>query len=108
MSRVERPGPRRENPQEARIRAVVDSLVSDDSASDVYVQFARELMLAQRRSQRPDNSERRMQKPGCGVAGYTPELVKRVVTKWFRRGLSGHLLWLIGEELMPKPEVFHG
>lgn len=108
MSRCERPEPRPDNPHEMRIRAVVDALVTEDSEKATYVLFARELMLAQRPSQRPDNSECRMQKPECRTAGYTPEPVKRVVMKWFRRGLSGHLLWLIGKELIPVPEVRNG
>ena len=108
MGRVSRPGPLRGGPGPERIREVVDSLVKDENRKQAYLAFAQELMFAERRSARRDSSEVRMQKPECRMAGYTPEPVKRVVMKWFRRGLSGHLLWLIGKELIPEPEVFHG
>jgi len=46
--------------------------------------FARELVVSMHRAPDPDFSRR----------------TKRIVTKWFRRGLSGHALWRIGEALI--------
>ena len=100
MSRRHRHPPHGESPHELRLRAVVDSLVVDSSEKAAYIAFARELMAAQRRSTRPDSPEFRYQKPECSMGGYTPEPVKRVVMKWFRRGLSGHLMWLIGRSVL--------
>jgi hypothetical protein len=89
-----------ESPHEPRLRAVVESLVKDSSEKEAYLAFAHELTRALRRSERQDRPEFRNQKPEFRVAGYTPEPVKRVVVKWFRRGLSGHLMWLIGKEIL--------
>ncbi len=136
MSRCERPGPRRENPRETRIRAVVDALVSSDSDKVAYLQFARELTAAERHARRSDSPGFRCQKPefritgdrtrptrgrdpsiGVGVTGAAegasyivrrpssqmPDYsmrTKRVVMKWFARGLHGNILWRIGEAIL--------
>jgi hypothetical protein len=83
-----------------------------------YMRFARELYAKLRHESQA--SSRRLQgrlgtrseiakpisvmspPPECRVAGYTPEPVKRVVLRWFRRGLSGHLMWLIGKRLLSR------
>jgi hypothetical protein len=93
MSRCERPEPRPDNPHEMRIRAVVDALVTEDSEKATYIQFARELTRSSRHAS-----------PSGAFPDFSIE-TKRIVAKWFRRGLSGHLLWLIGKELIPVPEV---
>jgi len=43
---------------------------------------------------------------GVGVTnGRDPsQRIKRIVAKWFGRGLSGHKLWLIGEALLRNPD----
>jgi hypothetical protein len=83
-----------------RLWAIVDSLVTGSSEKAAYVAFAQELMLAQRRSARPDNSGVRMQKSECRIDGDMTDRMKRVVEKWFRRGLSGHLMWLVGRAVL--------
>ena len=103
MRRRERQQPGHESPHEQRLREVVSELVQEESQKAAYLAFAHELMAAQRRSARQDSSESRYQKPECRMGGYTPEPVKRVVMKWFRRGLSGHLMWLIGKEVLGTP-----
>lgn len=100
MSTCERPGPRRERPEEERIREVVDSVVDDDSMKEAYVAFAHELVRAERASYNVHLCSLRF--PDYG------RRTKMVVMKWFQRGLSGKVMWLIGEQLIPKPEVFHG
>jgi len=59
-------------------------------------------MLAERRSARQDNSECRMQISDCRIGGSANEAVKRIVAKWFERGLHGNLLWLIGEAILDR------
>ncbi len=81
------------------LREVVAEVVPEEEC-ERYVVFARELVRAERRSARPEKSEFRNQKPQGRVAGYTPEPVKRVVMKHFRRGLHGNLMRRIGERLM--------
>jgi len=49
-----------------------------------YVEFARELLVTLRRVQLPDFNRS----------------TKAVAAKWFNRGLSGHVLWLIGSEIL--------
>jgi len=105
MSRRKRPQPEHRSPHELRLREIVNELVSDDSQKQAYLAFARELMIAQRRSARPESPEFRNQKPEFRIAGYTPEPAKRVVEKWFRRGLHGKLLWLIGEAILGEARI---
>jgi hypothetical protein len=116
MSRKKRQESEHRNPHEMRLWAIVDSLVTDSSEKAAYLSFARELMLAERHRLPPDNSEVRDQKPefrtGEGKPPRAPRTpmarpfpdfsrrTKRVVEKWFRRGLSGHLMWLIGQEAL--------
>ncbi len=84
------------------LREVVAEVVPEEEW-DRYLVFARELVLAERRAARQENSEFRIQRPECRVAGYTPKPVQRVVMKHFRRGLHGNLMWRIGERLMGRP-----
>ena len=61
-----------------------------------YVAFARELVMTLRRQ--PQASSRKLQAPDFSRG------TKNVVVKWFRRGLSGHLMWLIGKAVLGKLE----
>jgi hypothetical protein len=76
----------------ARDRAVTGDL---EAKRPFYYQFAAELTRTLRA---PVNGDFSMQ-------------TKRVVQRWFERGLSGHVLWAIGKELMmmllPQPRVVH-
>jgi hypothetical protein len=99
MGRRKTPKPEHQGPHEQRLREVVSELVQEESQKAAYLAFAHELMAARRRSARQDSPEFRYQKPECRMGGYTPEPVKRVVMKWFRRGLSGHLMRLIGDRI---------
>ena len=120
MSRRHCHPPHRESPHELRLRAIVDSLVADSSEKAAYVAFARELVAAERSSSFVHRSSsvipreqgdsrnlsametRRDPSIGVGVTkGREPsQRTKRVVAKWFRRGLSGHLMWLIGRSVL--------
>jgi hypothetical protein len=145
----------RRNHPERRPRPSLEAIVRDCGcpADELarYVAFARELMLAERRSARQDNSEIRNQRPECrkrdgepttdvlsdrgrsgqrrwtqirgremsptpgtanrklGTARMRPRpfpdysrRTKSIVAKWFRRGASGHLMWLIGKALLAR------
>jgi hypothetical protein len=92
MSRRKRPQPEHRSPHELRLWAIVDSLVTDNSQKAAYLAFAHELMAVERRQ--PQASSHKLQAPDFSMR------TKRVVQKWFDRGLSGHLLWLIGEAIM--------
>jgi hypothetical protein len=100
MSRHDCHSPHRQGPHELRLWAIVDSLVTDVSEKEAYLAFARELMMAERHGRPPDSPEFRVQKPESRIGGPADEAVKRIVEKWFRRGLSGHLMWLIGEAML--------
>jgi hypothetical protein len=85
-----------------------------------YVAFARELVRAERAQQRKQQAQ--AQAPGTGPVLQTgnwklgaarmrprpfPDYSRRtksIVAKWFRRGLSGHLMWLIGKAVLGKLE----
>jgi hypothetical protein len=88
MKRRKRQQPEHESPHEQRLREIVDVLVHDDYQKQAYLAFAREFASSVHRVPAPDFE------PGT----------KRVVMKWFRRGLSGHRLWLIGRALMRDPD----
>jgi hypothetical protein len=66
------------------LRRVVDSLVASADERPSYLSFARELARTLRRPPVPDFSL----------------ATRRVVMKWFRRGLSGGALWRIGAALI--------
>jgi hypothetical protein len=122
MRRWKRQQPEQENPHEQRLRDVVDMFVRDDTEKAAYLAFARELMAAERRPHtmhrviptkpiRQAQGRLRAARNLAGKqAGRDPSIslgvtngrdpsqrTKRVVAKWFRRGLSGHKLWLLGE-----------
>jgi hypothetical protein len=120
-------------PVEARLRAIVESIVPDRAAD--YLCFARELLRSLRRGGPVlQFSSGPVAEPGAGstfgkrpsslpspcpatrppgrlttsaiptprplaFVGFSSD-TKRVVTKWFSRGLSGRLLWAIGRELL--------
>ncbi len=65
------------------LRAVVASVVPERERGR-YLLFARELHATLHRPPGPDFTRR----------------TKSVVRKWFRRGLSGRLEWMIGERLL--------
>ena len=62
----------------------VVSAVVPDRERELYLPFARELYTTLHRPPLPDFSRR----------------TKLVVQKWFQRGLSGHVMWLIGQLLL--------
>ena len=92
MSRRNQPMPHHESPHELRLWAIVDSLVTDISEKEAYLAFARELMAAERASSF-------VRRSSSNVPDYSRR-TKRVVQMWFERGLSGHVMWLIGRELL--------
>jgi hypothetical protein len=92
MSRRKRPQPEHGSPHEQRLREIVDEIVSDDSQKQAYLTFARELMAAGR-------SSSFVRRPSSEAPDFSMR-TKRVVEKWFGRGLHGNLLWLIGESVL--------
>ena len=92
MGRRETPRPEHKGPHELRLWAIVDSLVTDISEKEAYVSFARELAAAER-------SSSFVRRSSSDVPDYSRR-TKRVVMKWFRRGLSGHLMRLIGQAVL--------
>ena len=104
MSRRKRPQPEHRSPHELRLREIVNELVGDDSQKQAYLAFAHELALAQMRQpaktgDSPMERSARGTVPVFAVPDYSAR-TKRVVEKWFRRGLHGNLLWLIGESVL--------
>ena len=93
--------PEHQSPHELRLWAIVDSLVNDISEKEAYLSFARELAAAER--QPPRTPRTPSQEPGV-YPDYSRQ-TKRIVEKWFRRGLSGHLMWLIGEAMLGRIRV---
>jgi hypothetical protein len=65
------------------LREVVSAVVPEHECEQ-YLPFARELYATFHRPPVPDFDRR----------------TKLVVQKWFVRGLSGHLMWLIGQALL--------
>jgi len=112
MKRRKMQRPEHESPHEQRLREIVDEFVPECPEKQAYLAFARELARAEHHArltaderrwtqmQDPDSSESRDQKPECRIPGYPSEAVKRVVMKWFRRGLHGNLLWLVGGAIL--------
>jgi len=92
MNRRHRRASHHESPQEQHLREIVDGLVQVELERAAYLAFAHELVRAERASY----SVRRTSLcvPDCS------RRTKNVVAKWFRRGLSGHLMWLIGREIL--------
>ena len=124
MSRRNCHPPHHESPHEQRLREIVDELVPDDSQKQAYLAFAHELTAVQRRAytvHRVIPTKRsagrnlaakqagRDPSSGLGVTGTTmrhrrfPDYsmgTKRIVAKWFARGLHGNLLWRVGEAIL--------
>jgi len=84
MSRRNCHPPHHESPHEQRLREIVDELVPEDSQKQAYLAFALEFTRSVHRAPVPDFE--------LGT--------KRVVQKWFERGLHGHLLRLVGRAIM--------
>ena len=124
MSRRKRPQPEHGSPHEQHLRDIVDELVQEESQKAAYLAFAHELAAVQRRAytvhrviptKRSAGRNLAAKQAGrdpssdLGVTGTTmrhrrfPDYsmeTKRIVAKWFERGLSGHLMWLIGEAIL--------
>jgi hypothetical protein len=92
MSRRNCHPPHHESSHEQHLREIVDELVPDDSQKAAYLAFAHEFMAAGRSSSFVRRSS--SQAPDFSMR------TKRVVQKWFGRGLRGNLLWLIGQEVL--------
>jgi len=86
--------PHHESPHEQRLREIVDELVPDDYQKQAYLAFAHELAMAERRQLQA--SSHKLQAPDFGAR------TKRVVQKWFERGLHGNLLRLIGDAILDR------
>ena len=84
MSRRNCHPPHHESPHEQRLREIVDEVVPDCPQKPAYLAFARELAQSVHHAPVPDYE--------IGT--------KRVVQKWFERGLHGHLLWLVGQAVI--------
>jgi hypothetical protein len=65
------------------LREVVAAVVPEEDCAR-YMPFARDLYATLHRPPLPDFTRR----------------TKLAVQKWFERGLSGHLMWLIGQKLL--------
>ena len=100
MSRQHSHPSRHENPHEQRLREIVDVLVPEDPQKPAYLAFAREFARTMRRPPKMGTVPR----DACVELGVVQspfsEGTKRVVQKWFERGLHGHLLWLVGQAVM--------
>jgi hypothetical protein len=73
---------------EHRLRLIVESAGVADADLARYLAFARSLERTLRRRPVPDFSL----------------ATKAEVMRWFRRGLSGHRMWLIGQALLNRGE----
>jgi hypothetical protein len=105
MGRRKTPSPEHRSPHEQRLREVVSELVQEESQKAAYLAFARELAAAERLSSFVHRSTMRRlgtvpQSARRAVQSPFSQRTKRIVQKWFERGLSGHLMWLIGERIL--------
>jgi hypothetical protein len=73
-----------DDPHEQRLREIVGLLVADGPEQQAYLSFARELTHSMHRDPVPDYERG----------------TKLVVMRWFKRGLHGHLLWLVGQAVV--------
>jgi hypothetical protein len=85
------------------LREVVSAVVPE-GACELYLPFARELYATLHHSRKLGTVPRSacvglsaVQSP---FSADFDRRTKLVVQKWFVRGLSGHLMWLIGERLL--------
>jgi len=81
-----------ERPARPSLAAIVRGCGCPEEQFAYYLAFAREIELTLRR--RPQAASRKFQ------AQDFSSRTKRVVAKWFGRGLSGHVMWLIGDAIM--------
>ncbi|HTW90531.1 MAG TPA: hypothetical protein VMH22_02345 [bacterium] len=85
------------------LREVVAAVVPAD-ACERYMPFARELYVSFHGSRKQGTVPRRAcVRLGAVQSPFSPDFSRRtklVVQKWFVRGLSGHLMWLIGERML--------
>jgi len=88
--------PHRDSSHEQFLRDVVDVFVADESLKPAYLAFARELMLSLRRRPKAGDSPTVQRVGLAAVQALFSARTKRVVMKWFERGLHGRLLWLVG------------
>jgi hypothetical protein len=73
-----------DDPREQRLRVIVSLFVPEAPEREAYLSFARELTRSIHKIPVPDYERG----------------TKQVVMRWFRRGLHGHLLWLVGQAVM--------
>ena len=76
--------PEHESPHDWRLKDIVLECGVSEAEVPRYVEFARELSVTLHRVPWPDFGRS----------------TKAVVAKWFNRGQSGHVLWLIGSALL--------
>ncbi len=67
-----------------RLAATISGLGVAEPERECYLCFAREFALCLRRAKAQD----------------LPRRAKLVAARWFRRGLSGRVLWLLGRAVM--------
>jgi hypothetical protein len=113
MSCRNRPQPEHRSPHEQHLREIVDEIVPDEPKKQAYLAFARELAISLRRGPKIGDSRRgtRPRSDAGDASRMCPQQrvglaavqspfsagTKRVVQKYFERGLHGHLLWLVGQ-----------
>jgi hypothetical protein len=73
-----------EDPREQRLRVIVSLFVPEEAERQAYLSFARELTRSMHSDPLPDFERG----------------TKLVVMRWFKRGLHGHLLWLVGQAVV--------
>ena len=93
MERRKKQEPEHESPHETRVVRAVEAAGVSDEERPFYLDFAQELDLSLRHGQ-----QLKPQAPDFSTG------TKRIVAKWFGRGLSGHKLWLVGEALLHYPD----
>jgi hypothetical protein len=84
MSSIQSHSSHHEDPREQRLRVIVSLFVPDGPERQAYLAFARELTRTIHRDPVPDYERN----------------TKLVVMRWFKRGLHGHLLWLVGQAVV--------
>ncbi len=107
MKRKRGPAPGRHHDVRHEVEQVVDSCGVPREQREAYLAFALELARSLRRGE-PQATSRKPQASGpaalsSGLWSLNSDFsvgTKCVVAKWFRRGLSGHLMWLVGQALL--------
>jgi len=108
MSRQHSRPSRHESPHEQHLREIVDVLVPEDPQKPAYLAFALEFAMSLRHG--PQLAGIPEADPGDSPRWDSPRIpatvpdfepgTKRVVLKFFERGLHGHTLWLVGQAVM--------